>query len=54
MSRVGFFAGSFDPPTLGHLEVARRALSIVDALVVGIGVHGEKRAWLDAATAPAA
>jgi pantetheine-phosphate adenylyltransferase len=46
MARVGFFAGSFDPPTLGHVELVRRALNVVDRLVVGIGRHAHKLPWL--------
>jgi len=46
MVRIGFFAGSFDPPTLGHVELARRALSLLDELVVGVGRHAEKTPWL--------
>ncbi len=48
MTRRGFFAGSFDPPTLGHLDLVRRARSVVDELVVGVGVNADKRAWLQA------
>lgn len=46
MSRIGFFAGSFDPPTHGHVELVRRALRLVDQLVVGIGQHAHKLPWL--------
>jgi pantetheine-phosphate adenylyltransferase len=42
MTRIGFYSGSFDPVTLGHVDVMRRALSLVDRLVVGIGVHPGK------------
>ena len=44
--RAGFFAGSFDPPTLGHLDLMQRALRVVDKLVVGIGVNADKAPWL--------
>ncbi len=46
MTRTGFFAGSFDPPTLGHLDLVARARAVVDRLVVGVGVNGDKSAWL--------
>ncbi len=42
MKRIGFYSGSFDPVTLGHLDVMRRALALVDKLVIGIGVHPGK------------
>lgn len=39
---TGFFPGSFDPMTLGHLSILRQALNAFDGLVVGIGVHAAK------------
>ena len=38
----GIYAGSFDPMTLGHLDVIRRASLIVDELHVMIGVNPKK------------
>jgi len=46
MTRTGFFAGSFDPPTLGHLDLVARARAVVDKLVVGVGVNADKTPWL--------
>ena len=40
--RCGFYPGSFDPPTLGHRDIMRRALKIFDRLVAGVGVHPTK------------
>ena len=48
MTTTGFYAGSFDPPTLGHLDLIRRCLRVVDKLVVGVGIHAEKSPWLQA------
>lgn len=42
MSHIGFYSGSFDPVTLGHTDVIARALTLVDELVIGIGVHHGK------------
>src|SRR5262245_51199550 len=42
MKRIGFTSGSFDPVTNGHLDVIARAARMVDALVIGIGVHPGK------------
>ena len=42
MSRIGFYSGSFDPITNGHIDVIQRALRLVDELVIGIGVHHGK------------
>ncbi len=40
----GFYPGSFDPPTKGHVDVLRRAMGFLDRLVVGIGVQAKKNA----------
>ncbi len=42
MTRTGFYSGSFDPVTLGHTDVIRRAAQIVDKLVIGIGINSGK------------
>lgn len=42
MPHIAFYAGSFDPPTDGHLDVIRRALAIADELVIAIGTHPGK------------
>lgn len=49
MKRIGFYSGSFDPLTNGHMDVIARALTLVDELVVGIGVHHGKTPMFDAA-----
>lgn len=42
MTRTGFYSGSFDPVTLGHTDVIRRAAQVVDKLVIGIGINPGK------------
>lgn len=37
--RIAVYTGSFDPITLGHLNVIERASELVDKLIVGIGVN---------------
>jgi pantetheine-phosphate adenylyltransferase len=44
--RIGFYPGSFDPVTFGHLDVIARAARMVDKLVLGIGVHHGKASLL--------
>ncbi|MCX8014102.1 MAG: pantetheine-phosphate adenylyltransferase, partial [Rectinema sp.] len=39
----GVFAGSFDPPTIGHLDIIEAALSILDSLYVVVAANPEKR-----------
>jgi pantetheine-phosphate adenylyltransferase len=46
MARTGFYPGSFDPLTYGHLDIIARASRLVDRLVIGIGVHHGKQAML--------
>lgn len=41
-SRVAVYTGSFDPITLGHLNIIERASSLVDKLIVGIGINAGK------------
>lgn len=43
MERTGIFVGSFDPFTIGHASVVRRALPLFDRLVIGVGVNSGKR-----------
>ncbi len=49
MARTGFYPGSFDPVTYGHLDVIARAARLVDKLVLGVGVHEAKKSLLDEA-----
>ncbi|TPE53806.1 pantetheine-phosphate adenylyltransferase [Amaricoccus solimangrovi] len=40
--RIGLYPGTFDPITLGHLDIIRRACSLVDRLVIGIAINRDK------------
>jgi len=42
-TRTAVYTGSFDPITLGHLNVIERSSTLVDTLVVGIGINIEKQ-----------
>ncbi len=42
-SRIAVYTGSFDPVTLGHLNVIQRASRLVDELVVGVGINSDKQ-----------
>lgn len=43
MKRIGFYAGSFDPPTFGHKWMIETALTLCDELYVGVGIHPTKK-----------
>ena len=43
MNKTAIFPGSFDPITLGHVSVIKRAIPLFDRIIVGIGVNSEKR-----------
>ena len=42
MARIGFYPGSFDPVTYGHLDIITRAARLFDVLVVAVGVNHAK------------
>ncbi|MGQ9575154.1 MAG: pantetheine-phosphate adenylyltransferase [Thermoguttaceae bacterium] len=46
--RVAVYPGSFDPITLGHLNVMERASRLFDRLIVGVGINVEKAPLFDA------
>jgi len=41
--KVGFYSGSFDPFTNGHLHIVKTACQIFDKVIVGIGVNYNKK-----------
>jgi len=43
MSRRAVYTGSFDPITLGHVNVIERSSKLVDELIVGIGINVDKQ-----------
>lgn len=42
MKRVALFPGTFDPITIGHLDIIQRCLPLFDKLVIGIGRNANK------------
>lgn len=46
--RVGIYPGSFDPVTLGHLDIIRRATKLVDRLVIGVLKNSAKKSLFSA------
>lgn len=42
MTRVGVYPGTFDPVTLGHMDIIRRGATLVDRLVIGVTTNPSK------------
>ncbi len=40
--RIGLYPGTFDPITLGHIDIIRRATALVDRLVIGVAINRDK------------
>jgi len=40
--RIGLYPGTFDPITLGHTDIIRRASALVDKLVIGVAINRDK------------
>jgi pantetheine-phosphate adenylyltransferase len=40
--RIGLYPGTFDPVTLGHLDIIKRAVKLVDTLVIGVAINAAK------------
>ncbi len=40
--RIGLYPGTFDPITLGHVDIIRRAAMLVDRLVIGVAINRDK------------
>ena len=48
MKRICLFPGTFDPVTLGHIDIINRALPLFDKIVVGIGINSSKNPMFSA------
>ena len=40
--RIGLYPGTFDPITLGHIDIIQRAAMLVDRLVIGVAINRDK------------
>ncbi len=47
MLRTGIYPGTFDPITVGHLDIIRRALRVVDKLIIGVALDTGKSPVFD-------
>lgn len=41
--RIGLYPGTFDPVTLGHVDIMQRAARLVDRLVIGVAINRDKK-----------
>ncbi|MDO5704527.1 MAG: pantetheine-phosphate adenylyltransferase [Paracoccus sp. (in: a-proteobacteria)] len=48
--RIGFYPGTFDPITLGHIDIIQRAMALVDRLVIGVAINRDKGPLFDLET----
>jgi len=46
-TRTAIYAGSFDPPTIGHIDVIQRGAALFDEIVVAVGNNPQKRYFFD-------
>lgn len=42
MQRIALFPGTFDPITIGHIDIIDRAIPLFDKLIIGIGLNSNK------------
>ena len=47
MTRIGIYPGTFDPITLGHMDIIRRGAKLVDKLVIGVTTNPSKNPMFD-------
>ncbi len=45
--KIGFYAGSFDPFTNGHLHVVKKSSELFDKVIIGIGINSKKNRRFD-------
>ena len=45
MNRVAVFPGSFDPITIGHEAIVKRALSLFDEIIIAVGANALKKSY---------
>lgn len=43
MSKIALFPGSFDPITIGHVDVITRSLNLFDKIIIGVGENTSKK-----------
>ena len=44
--KCAVFPGSFDPITLGHLDILERSIPLFDEIIIGVGSNSEKKIYV--------
>jgi pantetheine-phosphate adenylyltransferase len=42
MTRIGIYPGTFDPITVGHMDIIKPALHVVDGIIIGVALDDQK------------
>ena len=50
MKKIAVFPGSFDPFTIGHEAIVRRALSLFDEIIIAVGANALKKSFYSLST----
>jgi pantetheine-phosphate adenylyltransferase len=50
MKKIAVFPGSFDPITIGHEAIVRRALSLFDEIIIAVGANALKKSYYSLST----
>ena len=45
MKKIAVFPGSFDPFTVGHEAIVKRALSLFDEIIIAVGANALKKSY---------
>lgn len=43
MKKIAVFPGSFDPITIGHIDIINRSIPLFDEIIIAIGIHSQKK-----------
>ena len=44
---IGLYPGTFDPITMGHVDIVQRAVKLVDELIIGVAINRDKNPLFD-------